>query len=137
MAMIAEGRSVGTSYVRISAAALSPPDHLLIVPHFFGGRLEMTNGLDVRVLDADFRASEAPDDDCDGQPPEPVLERVLLTLIDAQGVSVGQPAWCGWPSAPPRGHARPPCTCPTTTTTATPAPTHGCTGVTCSRHWST
>lgn len=80
--------------VRVSVAALSAPEHPLIVPQFFGGRLGLSNGLDVRVLDCAFAPSERPffglDDD---QPRPPVLRRVLLTLIDGQGVAVGQPAW--------------------------------------------
>jgi len=77
---------------RVSAADLSAPEHPLIVPQFFGGRLELTSGLDVRVLDCEFEPSEAPLDD-DDMPASPVLRRVLVSLVDGPGVIVGQPAW--------------------------------------------
>jgi hypothetical protein len=82
------------TYTRVSISDLSAPEHPLIVPHFFGGRLELTNGLDVRVIDCAFDASQAVVEDDDPRPPGPALRRVLLTLIDAHGVAVGQPAWC-------------------------------------------
>lgn len=84
-------RESGALIYRQSVTTLSAPDHSLLVPQFFGGRLELTNGLDVRVIDCMFEDSQSPIDADDRRPAEPVLTRVLLTLIDGQGVSVGQP----------------------------------------------
>ena len=43
---------------RISAGALSPPHHMLVVPCFFGGVLHLRNDIDVRVIDARWRAAD-------------------------------------------------------------------------------
>ena len=78
----------------MSVAAISAPEHPIIVPHFFGGRLELTNGLEVRVLDCEYEASQAAVDDDDDRPPDQVLTRVQLTLVDSANMPVGLPAWC-------------------------------------------
>ena len=52
----------GGGVLHISAAALSPPEHVLVVPGFFGGVLRLVNKLDVRVigLASTSRASRSP-----------------------------------------------------------------------------
>ena len=81
---------------RISAGALSPPHHMLVVPCFFGGVIHLRNDIDVRVIDARFEPSAAPldpDDDPTTFVPEKTLSHVLLTLVDSNGESVGRPSW--------------------------------------------
>lgn len=82
---------------RVPVHSISQPEYLLMVPGFFGGVLSLSNGLEVRVIDASFSPSAAPlaDDEPPDAPRELALRSVLLTMIDERGDSVGAPSWCG------------------------------------------
>jgi len=62
---------------------------------FFGGILQLSNDLDVRVVDAQFDPSMAPPHpyDDDDRPIPLTLTAVLLSLVDEDGQSVGRPSW--------------------------------------------
>ena len=105
--------------VRMSAPALSAPAHPLVVPGFFGGVLPLSNGLDVRLVDAEFDELPAEDDVEWGAIYEAAggsassqrggggrashgrggtmleaLARVRLTVVDGRGARVGEAVWC-------------------------------------------